>query len=489
MKVSGLRAERIRFSEITEPRVVALVTANGGGTKLIQSFLDGHPQLYNIPAYPMLYFYPHWEAWERELRNNWDWAAIINIFCDRHASVIDSRKIRGMGGLENLGESQDEHIEIDESRFRSYLASMLEDEEIKRRTFLLAVQYAYALCRVEDISRKTVFLWHHHNIEFLDEVAADFPDLIVLAMIRDPRPKLARDFDYMSRANDVKLNETDSMIFRGRESYNANQHTIGYLPRLESLVDPDQLYLIRHEDLALQLRETMEALSRLMGIEYLDLLLESTFDGKLWWGHATYNMPPVNGTYARVLSKEWQKSNSWSDMFVVEGIYRGFVEKYGYELHYSPKVSWWHRTLLCLAILWPLRIEWQVIGFYLDPRTHLRFLRTALAEATGRTTLKDYTWSATYRYKWVYSGLNLWRPRRYKRFLAFTNGLSREGAWRWAAPPMVGLGRSLYVVVQYARFWHSFITYPTKIFKRWRLYYAVFWRRIRGRAFLPQLLR
>ena len=49
------------FAGNTTQNVVALVTGNGSGTKLFQALLDNHEQICMIPAYPLIYLYPHWE--------------------------------------------------------------------------------------------------------------------------------------------------------------------------------------------------------------------------------------------------------------------------------------------------------------------------------------------------------------------------------------------------------------------------------------------
>ena len=105
------------FDGNTPQEVVALVTGNGSGTKLFQALLDSHDQICMIPAYPLIYFYPHWVTWKEELKHNWNWEGIIDMFCLKHASVLDSRKIPGHNGMTTLGDTQDEYIKIDEAHF------------------------------------------------------------------------------------------------------------------------------------------------------------------------------------------------------------------------------------------------------------------------------------------------------------------------------------------------------------------------------------
>ena len=49
----------LKLSDIKEPSILGFIFYKGGGTKLFHSYLDGHPEIYNIPGFPLLYFYPY----------------------------------------------------------------------------------------------------------------------------------------------------------------------------------------------------------------------------------------------------------------------------------------------------------------------------------------------------------------------------------------------------------------------------------------------
>ena len=92
----------MRLRDIPEPAVIGLFVGNGTGSKLLQSYVDGAPELYMIPAYPLMYFYPHWRDWARQNAGNWSWERALDLFCEKHASVLDTRRIPGFNGLQNL---------------------------------------------------------------------------------------------------------------------------------------------------------------------------------------------------------------------------------------------------------------------------------------------------------------------------------------------------------------------------------------------------
>ena len=168
--------------------MVCLHVGHGSGSKVFQSYLDGHPQIYMIPAYPLLYLYPHWRRWETEMAGTWTWDTIIEAFCRQHASVIDPVSIPGHNGMTGLGESRNETVAIDSELFRRYLSHLLADEPVSIRTFILALHYAYAFCQGEDMDRKRILVYHIHVQAYVSAyLQPDFPDMLILGMVRDQR--------------------------------------------------------------------------------------------------------------------------------------------------------------------------------------------------------------------------------------------------------------------------------------------------------------
>ena len=476
-----------RFSEITTPRVLCIIIGNGGGSKLIQSYIDGHPSFYNIPAYPLIYLYPHWQDWAKELTDSWRWETILDKFCEKHASVLDSRRIPGFNGLDTLGESKDEHIAIDENVFRAHMMNLLEDQPISRRTFILAVNYAYALCNGEDLSVKTVFLWHHHHFEHLDDFRSDFPDATIFGSIRDARPVVFRCYDALIKVDEGKLNETDAMIYRSILFENAIIHTFYRIDKIASYVDLDHVYLIRHEDLKLRLKELMEKICSMFDVPFQESMLDTTFGGKAWWGHAIYNMPQVRGTYKRVLSKDWQKALSKIEIFVYEGIYLDFYKKYGYRLLYYKKDHFWNLLLLRLAILSFDKIEQKDLWFYLNPKNHIRFLKAAAREAYGKIELKDYTWNATYLYKWTYVKLKLWKRKWLQEILEYAHQMTKKDNRNVFQNSIIFLCRMIYIILKYLRFWRTIIMLPVQFLRRTYLFYKILSMRLNRDIRFPRL--
>ena len=44
---------------------VFLANFSGSGSKLLQAQLSNSKNIFTIPAYPLLYFYPHFNEWKK----------------------------------------------------------------------------------------------------------------------------------------------------------------------------------------------------------------------------------------------------------------------------------------------------------------------------------------------------------------------------------------------------------------------------------------
>ena len=491
-QVEGYRqnATKIRFKDIKKPGTIfCMFVLNGGGTKLYHSYLDGHPEIYHIPCYPLIYLYPHWDTWKEKYADQWNWLTIIDLLCKHHASLLDSRRILGMNGLDALGPNRDEHIEIDEKLFRSYLLDLLEGEPVDRKTFLFAVHYAYALARGEDIEKKKVFFWHHHEPLMLEEFVKDVPEAIVIGAIRDARPKVYRNLDSVTKQDEIKLRATDQMIRKSKIFNFAIEQVllIRYLD-LQDKLCLNKILFFRHEDLALDLEGLMKGTCDLLNITFQDSMMETTFDGKLWWGHSIYSMPQTTGTYMRVVSREWQKEISKVELFAIEGATFSFCKKYGYDPILYTSDSFLNKVLLVFAILLPFGYSWNVFFSYLNPLSHVKFIQYALKESQSRNNRKDYSTSSTYRYKWVFRYLNLWKERWYERLLDYAEGMKEKGERPVISKMLVFIGRTAYVSAKCLHYWLSFLSIPLEYIKRLCFFYRCLYWRLSNKLYLAPLV-
>jgi hypothetical protein len=476
------------IESIGKPRMIGLLLGNGVGSKLLQSHLDGSQEIYMIPAYPLMYFYPHWQDWKKQYHNEWNWNKIIDVFCEKHASVIDSRLIPGFNGLRNLGKEKNEYISINEKLFRFTLAHLLKNQPITSKLFIIAIHYAYAICKGEDINKKHVIIYHLHAHQYLKFLLADFPELKVIIMTRDPRSNIQRRIDTCYKVDASKLNMSDTYLFRALPVYNTVRYILQDNQIITATVGFKSVKVVRHEDLGLRLEETLKKICLWIEINYNSKMLEVTFGGKEWWGDDVYNMEKTNKFNSRVLSKDWQKTKSNIEWYMEEGIMYDFLLKYKYEIEKYKKDSKLNRIKLLLLIILPSKNEIKLCLFYMNLNNIFKFMNSVWLEAIGVKQLKDYSWNATYLYKWMYIELQLWKPRIHIRITEVIKRHALQYNIKIIKLILINLAISLYILGQFIRYIYAFLRLPYWYIRTRKIIILRLLESWSGRAEIPECL-
>lgn len=478
-----------RFSEVKEPRMICLHCGNAAGSKAFQSYLDGHPEIYMVPAYPLTYLYPHWFQWQDELGDDRSWATLIEKFCLQHASVINSERIPGHNGMRTLGSSQDEGVAIDETLFRNYLSHLLDGEPVASRTFTLAVHYAYAFCRGEDLSQKKVLLYHIHVPVFVrDYLYPDFPEMLTIGLVRDQRSNIKGRYVHSAvNVENIRLNKTDAIVYRRRTYYQISRLLYEGSEVVKD-IPTERVRVICAEDLVHRREKVLQAVADYIGITFHPTLRDSTFGGLAYWGDPIYNMKPMNTFNPRMASEEWKATLAPMDWFVLEGLFHNYSRAYGYPDYKYTEDSALNRALLLGAIMLPSKVERQEALNYLNPLYFAKFIAVALDEASGRTEIKDYSFNAHYRHRWTSNDLNLWKPRWYMRFLLNTRRRAEKAKIPGLATVVRSVGQVVYVGANIGRYTHAVVSHYYWIYRRIRLCFEAYGRMVTRSDTISQTL-
>ena len=462
-------------------KIYALLTGSGIGTKPLQSFLDSHMEIITIPGYPLVYFYPHWNHWKKML-DEWSWDNIIQIFLERHASVIDSRLIPGFNGLTTLGDDGCGYIKIDKVKFVKYLKEYLQNKKIDSRTFLLGIHIAYAMVSNNSIKDCKVIIYHLHNVQYLQYFLDDFPEGKVIAMSRDPRANIRGRVRSAYYVDNGKLNKTDAIIYQ-KYPYNNTCRSL-YHDTYDILekIKADNIAIVSLESLYYNLDKTMRSLSSWINVKFNDSMLIMTFAGQKWWGDEIYDMGRLNSINPRVVSTKWKSDLPLIEWFVIEGLSYQLMTKHGYKTEKYKKDSIKNLLLLFLFILLPSSYEIQTIKHYFNPKKYIEFLKASINESNKKNHLKDYTINATYLYKWTYIDLKLWRTPMYKRFII---NLQKSSDCNIV---IYNLCRVNYVVSVHIKLLFSILLYPATYIKRVLIMYRALCRKIFKRYHIPPLI-
>ena len=94
------------FKEFSKNKkeVVILFSGAGSGSKLFQSYLDGHSQILMTPSHILMYLIPHWNDWNKK---DCTLDELINNVFKFHPSLFNSFLDKSVsGGLKNTGKKK-----------------------------------------------------------------------------------------------------------------------------------------------------------------------------------------------------------------------------------------------------------------------------------------------------------------------------------------------------------------------------------------------
>lgn len=297
---SGLQARSLK--------VVGIQNYGPSGTMLLHSLLDSHPQVLTLPGLYPIGFYSSWRTFAGGLSRGLTVDGVLAFLLNFVRPLYDEQHLELAWGLGELGENRDANSCVPPEDFRRHLAAALEDMRLgeilaapaepsatarqARRIALLAVYLAYARCLgLETEARDTVvFPAHSSEIQDLRDLLEDFPELLVIHMIRDPIDGLFSTVNHSRMWLDRFLSTSLVDPFRAAIVQMTTDRT-PLVPRVEPFhsMTPfapavaSRCRAIRLEDLHQAPERTMATIAGWVGLTWNDTLLQSTFAGKKWW--------------------------------------------------------------------------------------------------------------------------------------------------------------------------------------------------------------
>ena len=333
-------------------RVAALFFWGRSGTVFLHSLFDGHPEVLTFPATRVNSF--HHRQWPDIAGANTR-AEMVEKFIRWNPSCFDGASDRWLEGLAELGPGRDTPLHVDEARFTAALLARLPDRApgaIRRRDFFLAAHFAYAEARGEDVSQKTLLLYHLHSPEAYDGIGAaleDFPDMVAIGTVREPLRSLA---SYLRKNRDLArlLGQDDRATYAGMVrsgGFNAlyRHQLAGWSELFDRRTMPR--YEVRLEDLHDNPRATMTRLAAWLGLGWDERLLASTWNGLAYWGDqmAVKRQNGFSGAHTRYAAEKTEEAFDALDRYVLEGLLAEWRREHGYDR------ARWHARLLAPVLL------------------------------------------------------------------------------------------------------------------------------------------
>ena len=457
---------------INNLQMVAISEGAGSGTKLFQSLLDSHPNVLMIPGYALMYFYPFWER-KIQHRKQLGWPEILQNIISSFPSLFDTRKQAGSEGLDQLGASKTESLIVSEKDFCHTFLAITENESISSKAALIAVHVAYAVSAGEDLTRKTVLVYHIHVFFYVEKyLRRDFPDLKVIASVRDPRANIARRVENsVLKPNEQKLRDSDFFLMRHSAYFHIMRFTCEGLDSLAN-VPEQKIRVFRHEDLVTKLKHVMYSTAKFIDISFDEVLLKPTWGGLQW--HTTYYNFDSTKYIANpdVISSDWQKLHSEQEILFIEGLCWGVVTKYYGHPYVFNAAKFTHLVALILLSVMPRSYELKELGKLIRID---KYLSIVAKELKNLNTLKSYQGNLFYELKWTNGGIDFSR----RDLLSNIDVLSRTGR---------AVVLSAYAVERLWRYVTIFPAFLLNYFWRVKISISAIWKGLKRQRILPDTL-
>lgn len=279
-----------QLDRLLQVRYAVMIVAGRSGSGLIQSYLDGHRQVAQIPSiwkfHDFLAAYP--------ALGQSDGAAAAEAFTRfaPHALLFDTRLSTNLGG--QLGPGGDLAVLVDKGSFTAAMAAALAGGPLEPRRILCAAVLAYEWCLGRELGEFRCVLHHLHHGDWLwPELAPEPYNLSGLTPLPALRLALKPDLLLVSLRDPRAVLKSYPMLAAAIAE--TPQACVTYYELLLRLLAQDWLRArvaagsdvptagVRLEDIKRDRAGTFAALCDRLGVDALDSALErTTFYGHAW---------------------------------------------------------------------------------------------------------------------------------------------------------------------------------------------------------------
>ena len=116
-----------------------MVIGLGAGSKYFHTLIDGHQDIYGIPGYVIMYFYPHARKILEKYKAKEE---VITKILEALPGLYDTRILPGSETLNKLGENQDRFKATNFHAFQSY-PECITNRELNTKEILIAIHKAH----------------------------------------------------------------------------------------------------------------------------------------------------------------------------------------------------------------------------------------------------------------------------------------------------------------------------------------------------------
>jgi hypothetical protein len=333
----SLTNEEIDFIENFDSKniTIAFIIVSGKAASfLLHSLLDNHPEILIFPT--VIAFYHDWYDFYPNSNNNKE-------FFDKFFSKGTINR-NWRNNSKDSDSSEQVELRLDEIK-----ECLLEIDRINKisneKEFILAFHIAYSKVFNIDLSKIKALVVHHHYMKFdennsevynledllsiylsnkiniFDKSKKDFPNIKYLNSIREP----------MENIYSICKDAIYPKILFPKITYMFFSYYFVYKNIIQDKIISTYNYkFVRFEDLHTKTELVLKDIAQFLGISFRTSLLESTFNGKPWFGNNPNKI--INGTSPDMVTQKWKTELSLKEKSLYFHILKNFFEPFGYPL-------------------------------------------------------------------------------------------------------------------------------------------------------------
>ncbi len=386
-----------------DKKYFSLLVFLGSGSKLLQAQMNNSKDVFTLPAYPLKFFPPLYKEWK--VKNNiLTTKKVLNLIIKHHSSILDSRRIKGFNGLNNLGNDRKGFIKISEKKFKIEFLKFLKKKELNGKNVYLAIHYAYQ-STVNDKSKNIFF--HPHDIEFFNSfILKKFESSKIIALTRNPIYNFWRRAYSDEKVEEARFDLTDCEYIKNYRYINRlrdlNRNFGNFNEKYKKICK-----FFTFEDLKTKNKKTLNKICKFINLKFnYKQMKNPTFNNKTWWGDKIYKgynekskKSFINDSYN--YEKELKSFSSY-EIDILEIAMNPFMKKFKYKTHTDLSNKIFNYLRFFLFIFIPTKYGVKHFFSRLSLITIYQYLKNTYRESFKNNILKDYYFNAMYRHKWSY---------------------------------------------------------------------------------------
>ena len=387
---------------MNKPKIILLAGfISTSGTKLVQSQLESSKEILTIPAYPLLYFYDHWNDWEKKYKSL-SAKLVLNLLLKHHASLIDSRKIKGFNGLTKLGKNKNKYIKISKKKFKNNFLKYLDEKPIDRINVLEAIHFAYFKSKGSNFKNVKYYLFHIHNYEFIAKYfSKDCEKFTMLLCFRGPVDQFWRRVQANKNMEKQRYDFSDQEYIKNYNYFSMLRHfcmDFGYMGKEFY----NKKVFIKFEDLKTENIKTLKNICSKINIKFNYKMKRPKFGGLSWWSDKIYVGSKSKKDFKNdpFIDISGKKNFFSHEIFIIENLLRYFYLKFGFKTCIY-KRSIFSNLVFFLYLFLPTKSGIKLFYSRLKLRNIKTYIKNSYIECF-KGDLKDYYFNAFYKHKWVY---------------------------------------------------------------------------------------